>query len=596
MVQEIFEQEIADGLSDAIAQNSSIAFQCLVSKEDAGGKDLANLQKAIAGFIETGRNFDLYHFSSILASTGPNKNDDWFLPEEIWAAKDTPVHKQVNYGHNEKDIIGVIIGTTVLDNDGQLITDVANVYNLRDIVSHAVVWSYWEDPALKARFEDMITKIENGELFVSMESLFTKFDYMLVDQRTGAKSIIKRNKETAFLTKYLRIYNKQATGEYNGARIYRLLRNFTFSGKAMVENPANARSIISESLMNIEEHDKTIASCDCGCECCDESIEEIMESADSYEDGDDDYSIFSAIAKDESDKKNKRLNKPFRTPDGPKKFSVYVKNDKGNVVKVNFGDPNMSIKRDDPERRKSFRARHNCDNPGPKWKARYWSCKFWSDPSVTKLLAENIMDPNEIVINTLKAELAQAKAELDTYKQAETEKTSAEIAELKAANDSLQKQVAELTQLAQAAKEDAEKAESKAKEDMKVMKDECEVKVAEANQKIIALESEKATAARMLQLRSVDVEVAKAEEILKTWASVSDEHFTKIVDLYAVKSKNDVPAASAGFDLDPTKATAAVVNLNNSSDEVEKAVAKEKALAEKIAAQFKFTKTKKGSK
>jgi len=72
-----------------------------------------------------------------------------------------------------------------------------------------------------------------------------------------------------------------------------------------------------------------------------------------------------------------QLNKPFLTPDGPKKRSVYVKNDKGNVVKVNFGDPNMKIKKSDPARRKSFRARHNCSNPGPKWKARYWSCKFW---------------------------------------------------------------------------------------------------------------------------------------------------------------------------------------------------------------------------
>jgi len=72
-----------------------------------------------------------------------------------------------------------------------------------------------------------------------------------------------------------------------------------------------------------------------------------------------------------------KLNKPFRTPDGPKKFSVYVKNEKGNVVKVNFGDPNMEIKRDNPARRKSFRARHKCDTPGPKWKARYWSCRMW---------------------------------------------------------------------------------------------------------------------------------------------------------------------------------------------------------------------------
>ena len=71
------------------------------------------------------------------------------------------------------------------------------------------------------------------------------------------------------------------------------------------------------------------------------------------------------------------LNKPFLTPDGPKKRSVYVKNGKGNVVKVNFGDPNMRIKKNSPSHRKSFRARHHCENPGPKYKSRYWSCKQW---------------------------------------------------------------------------------------------------------------------------------------------------------------------------------------------------------------------------
>jgi len=60
-----------------------------------------------------------------------------------------------------------------------------------------------------------------------------------------------------------------------------------------------------------------------------------------------------------------------------KKSKVYVRGPKGNVVKVNFGDPNMRIKKSNPARRKSFRARHNCDNPGPKWKARYWSCRAW---------------------------------------------------------------------------------------------------------------------------------------------------------------------------------------------------------------------------
>jgi hypothetical protein len=71
-----------------------------------------------------------------------------------------------------------------------------------------------------------------------------------------------------------------------------------------------------------------------------------------------------------------QLNKP--TQGDVKKFKVFVKDPKtGNVKKVNFGDPNMRIKKSNPERRRSFRARHKCDDPGPKTKARYWSCKKW---------------------------------------------------------------------------------------------------------------------------------------------------------------------------------------------------------------------------
>lgn len=84
----------------------------------------------------------------------------------------------------------------------------------------------------------------------------------------------------------------------------------------------------------------------------------------------------------EKKKSKAPLNKPFRLPSGSKKkFGVYVKNDKGNIVMVKFGDPNLSIKRSDPARRKSFRARHNCDNPGPKFRARYWSCQWSWHPS-----------------------------------------------------------------------------------------------------------------------------------------------------------------------------------------------------------------------
>lgn len=117
------------------------------------------------------------------------------------------------------------------------------------------------------------------------------------------------------------------------------------------------------------------ACCD---DCADGITEEVFETF-----GDELYEDWGEL--EEEDNSGRKLGKPFLTPGGPKKRAVYVKNDKGNTVKVSFGDPNLSIKRDNPERRKSFRARHNCDNPGPRWKARYWSCKYWSSTPVSKL-------------------------------------------------------------------------------------------------------------------------------------------------------------------------------------------------------------------
>lgn len=73
--------------------------------------------------------------------------------------------------------------------------------------------------------------------------------------------------------------------------------------------------------------------------------------------------------------KTVKLNKPMRGD--VKKFKVFVKNESGRVVKVNFGDKNMRIRKSNPKARASFRARHKCATPGPKTKARYWSCKKW---------------------------------------------------------------------------------------------------------------------------------------------------------------------------------------------------------------------------
>jgi hypothetical protein len=101
-------------------------------------------------------------------------------------------------------------------------------------------------------------------------------------------------------------------------------------------------------------------------------------------DGDDFFEEYGVMWFNEDDEMDEaeyqgrkvKLGKPMRGD--VKKFKVYVKDPKtGNVKKVNFGDPDMKIKKSNPARRRSFRARHNCDNPGPRTKARYWSCRKW---------------------------------------------------------------------------------------------------------------------------------------------------------------------------------------------------------------------------
>lgn len=100
-----------------------------------------------------------------------------------------------------------------------------------------------------------------------------------------------------------------------------------------------------------------------------------------------------------------------------KKYKVHVKNDKGNVVKVEFGDPNMEIKRDNPERRKNFRARHHCDNPGPRWKARYWSCRNWGKTPVSKMLESSASLSNESFMATRSGALGETFGEAPKLSQ-----------------------------------------------------------------------------------------------------------------------------------------------------------------------------------
>ena len=130
--------------------------------------------------------------------------------------------------------------------------------------------------------------------------------------------------------------------------------------------------------------------------------------------------------------KKVKLNKPFRTPGGPKKFSVYVRNAKGNVVKVNFGDPNMEIKRDDAKRRKSFRARHNCSDKTDKTKPGYWSCRMWEKgktvSSMTKATGETTAGSLDAAGMTVSSTFSgKKKKKKKVEKMAETKKPYGDV-------------------------------------------------------------------------------------------------------------------------------------------------------------------------
>lgn len=94
--------------------------------------------------------------------------------------------------------------------------------------------------------------------------------------------------------------------------------------------------------------------------------------------------VSAAVSEGDKKKLGKhKLNKPFRTPSGPKKFAVYVRD--GDKIKiVRFGDPSLSIKTSDPERRKNFRARHKCSEKKDKTSAGYWSCRMWNSKDAVK--------------------------------------------------------------------------------------------------------------------------------------------------------------------------------------------------------------------
>ena len=248
----IYRDEIDSGLEDAIKANSSIAYACPVSTYIPSKKQKESIKLLViareGASSENKDQVDLYYLNSILVSTGWNKNDDVFDKEEAWAAKDSPVDKQFNFMHDESDIIGHITGSTVIDEGGSEINNVADVDKF-DIATSAVLYNSWTTAELRERMAKIIAEIEEDKWFVSMECLFNDFDYAVITPE-GEHKVISRDEASAFLTKHLRAYGGE--GKYEGYTVGRLLRNIAFSGKGLVSNPANPRSVILNDVNPFE--------------------------------------------------------------------------------------------------------------------------------------------------------------------------------------------------------------------------------------------------------------------------------------------------------------------------------------------------------
>lgn len=232
----IYETERIDSLGDKLV-NNSIAMICDIKSVKCVTSD--DVKLSTAALVDRPTQKDLYYLNSILVSAGWNKNDDVFDVQDLWDARDTPVDKPFNYMHDDSDIIGHMIASVPLSEDGNVVE--GELPERMDLATAAVIYKTWSDPEQSSRIAGLIDQIEQDKLAVSMECVFNNFDYAIISP-DGEHRVIARNEDSSFLTKHLRAYG--GSGDYQGYKVGRLLRNLCFSGKGLVDKPANPRSVI----------------------------------------------------------------------------------------------------------------------------------------------------------------------------------------------------------------------------------------------------------------------------------------------------------------------------------------------------------------
>lgn len=245
----VYKAEYNDGIAEQVRSTAAIAY-CTQAEmwtptkewiEKVSASERTKFQeRGVAGITD----FDLFFARSILASTNWNNNDDVFWPQEVWMARHTPAHKPDNLNHDEKIIVGHMIDSWAIDDDGKVIAEDSAVDSLPSyyhLLNSSVIYRAWSDPERQKVIEELISDIQAGKAFVSMECLFRNFDYAVITPN-GEHKIIARDGDSAFLTKHLRAYGGEGT--FEGNRVGRLMRNLTFSGKGYVKRPANPASIV----------------------------------------------------------------------------------------------------------------------------------------------------------------------------------------------------------------------------------------------------------------------------------------------------------------------------------------------------------------
>jgi hypothetical protein len=287
----IYDKELALGLSDRIKASASVTLASAVTTDSEailakaevlGPRDLTYLPN------DPGSS-DLFRFKSILVTTSWNKNDDVFSPSETYAAKDTPRWKPVNINHqgteDDNRILGAIYDSYPVNQDYQYLPDPLgggsvdmdpsdpNETNESGVQKfHILIASLlWEKYFPKA-VADLRAKIANNKAFVSMECLFNDFGYAIRNPGSDNISLLARNQDTAGLSEYLRAYGGKGEVKIGGVtyQIGRWLRNFTFSGVGIVDQPANPDSIVFQDVNTFGKNrhevftsipDKVVASC-----------------------------------------------------------------------------------------------------------------------------------------------------------------------------------------------------------------------------------------------------------------------------------------------------------------------------------------------